>query len=289
MMAKQQFSKQDYNKDRNKEKSFDGEKKKPFQKSDRKFSDKGKKFEKPQLKETRNDIIRLNKFIADSGVCSRREADTLIESGAISVNGKVVTELGTKVGLYDKVSMGGQSLNREKLQYVLLNKPKGFITTMKDPQERKTVDMLIKNACKERIVPVGRLDRNTTGLLLFTNDGQLAKKLTHPSHRIRKIYQAELDKPLSKNDLIAISEGVTLEDGFIAADKIAYLNPDQKNVIGIEIHSGKNRIIRRIFAHLGYEVVKLDRTMFAGLTKKDIPRGKYRHLNDKEINFLRML
>jgi 23S rRNA pseudouridine2605 synthase len=288
-MARQQFNRQDNNKDRNKEKSFDGEKKRTYQKSDRKFSDKGKKFEKPPRKETRNDIIRLNKFIADSGVCSRREADKLIESGAISVNGKVVTELGTKVGLYDKVTMGGQSLNREKLQYVLLNKPKGFITTMKDPQERKTVDMLIKNACKERIVPVGRLDRNTTGLLLFTNDGQLAKKLTHPSHRIRKIYQAELDKPLSKNDLIAISEGITLEDGFIVADKIAYLNPDQKNVIGIEIHSGKNRIIRRIFAHLGYDVVKLDRTMFAGLTKKDIPRGKYRHLTDKEINFLRML
>lgn len=236
-----------------------------------------------------NGLIRLNKYIAESGICSRREADKLIESGVIAVNGKITTEMGTKVSPTDKVTMSGQRLQREKLQYVLLNKPKGFITTMKDPQERKTVDMLIRNACKERIVPVGRLDRNTTGLLLFTNDGALAKKLTHPKYNIRKIYQADLDKPLSKNDLIAISNGITLDDGFIAADKIAYLDMENKKSVGIEIHSGKNRIIRRIFEHLGYEVVKLDRTMFAGLTKKDIPRGKYRHLTQKEIHFLQML
>lgn len=296
-MAKQQFNRQDRNddrnrdrnNDRNRDKRFDGEGKKSFQKPKKEFGSRGDSSLRDHIKDRGDETIRLNKFIADSGICSRREADKLIETGVITVNGKVVTELGTKVGPLDKVNMGDQSLNREKLQYVLLNKPKGYITTMKDPQERKIVGMLIKNACKERIVPVGRLDRNTTGLLLFTNDGQLAKKLTHPRHKIRKIYQADLDKPLTKNDLQAISDGITLEDGFIAADKIAYLDTEQKNVVGIEIHSGKNRIIRRIFAHLGYDVVKLDRTMFAGLTKKDIPRGKYRHLTEKEINYLRML
>jgi len=245
--------------------------------------------ERDQRSSENLELLRLNKYIAESGVCSRREADKLIESGVITVNGKVTTEMGTKITTADSVTMNGQKLRREKLQYVLLNKPKGYITTMKDPQERKTVDMLIKNACKERIVPVGRLDRNTTGLLLFTNDGDLAKKLTHPKHNIRKIYQADLDKPLSKNDLIAISEGITLDDGFIAADKIAFLDMENKKSVGIEIHSGKNRIIRRIFEHLGYEVVKLDRTMFAGMTKKDVPRGKYRHLTQKEIHFLQML
>ncbi|PID94188.1 MAG: pseudouridine synthase [Bacteroidetes bacterium] len=245
--------------------------------------------ERPRGEKAEAEEIRLNKFIADSGVCSRREADKLIASGVVLVNGKVVTALGTKVSSRDKVTIGTQSLKREKLQYVLLNKPKGYITTMKDPQERKTVSLLIQHACKERIVPVGRLDRNTTGLLLFTNDGQLAKKLTHPKHKIKKIYQVELDKPLTKSDLLAISEGVTLEDGFIAADKVAYLDPERKSVVGIEIHSGKNRIIRRIFAHLGYNVIKLDRTVFAGLTKKDIPRGKYRHLTTMEVNYLRML
>jgi len=245
--------------------------------------------ERDQRSSENLELLRLNKYIAESGVCSRREADKLIESGVIAVNGKVTTEMGTKITTADSVTMNGQKLRREKLQYVLLNKPKGYITTMKDPQERKTVDMLIKNACKERIVPVGRLDRNTTGLLLFTNDGDLAKKLTHPKHNIRKIYQADLDKPLSKNDLIAISEGITLDDGFIAADKIAFLDMENKKSVGIEIHSGKNRIIRRIFEHLGYEVVKLDRTMFAGMTKKDVPRGKYRHLTQKEIHFLQML
>lgn len=234
-------------------------------------------------------LIRLNKYIADAGVCSRREADKLIEKGIISVNGTITTELGTKVSSRDNVKMDGQLLKRESLRYILLNKPKGYITTTKDPQERKTVAMLVKNACPERIVPVGRLDKNTTGLLLFTNDGDLAKKLTHPKHNIRKIYHVELDKPITKNDMQAIVDGITLEDGPISADKIAYISPDNKNEVGIEIHCGRNRIIRRIFAHLGYDVVKLDRTMFAGLTKKDVPRGKYKSLTEKEIGFLRML
>lgn len=298
-MGKQQYNRKESDQDHKKgnsqerKRNNNQERKKntPFDNKKKSYHNSEKEHEGRYSKREKSDdtTIRLNKYIADSGICSRREADKIIESGVISVNGKVVTELGTKVSPSDKVLMGSQNLNREKLRYVLLNKPKGYITTMKDPQERKTVSMLIKNACRERIVPVGRLDRNTTGLLLFTNDGQMAKKLTHPSHKVRKIYQAELNKPLTKNDLIKISEGVNLEDGIIAADKIAYINAEEKNIVGIEIHSGKNRIIRRIFEHLGYEVVKLDRTMFAGLTKKDIPRGKYKHLNEKEVNYLRML
>lgn len=245
-------------------------------------------FEYSPVREDKEQI-RLNKYIADAGVCSRREADKIIAAGTISVNGTITTELGTKVSPKDKVMMNGQLLQRESLRYILLNKPKGYITTTKDPQERKIVSSLVKNACPERIVPVGRLDRNTTGLLLFTNDGELAKKLTHPKHNIRKIYHVELDKPVTKNDMQAIVDGITLEDGPISADKIAYISPDNKHEVGIEIHCGRNRIIRRIFAHLGYDVVKLDRTMFAGLTKKDIPRGKYKSLTEKEIGFLRML
>ncbi len=234
-------------------------------------------------------MIRLNKFIANAGICSRRDADQLIESGVIRINGKTVTELGTKVAPGDKVQYGNQTLRREKLYYVLLNKPKGFITTTDDPGNRKTVMELVKNACKERIYPVGRLDKNTTGLLLFTNDGDLAKRLTHPKHRIKKVYHVVLDKRVSKNDMLKIAEGFMLDDGFVKADAIAFVtDSDNKKEVGIELHSGRNRIVRRIFESLGYRVEKLDRVAFAGLTKKDIPRGKWRYLTDKEISFLKM-
>ncbi|MGI6341387.1 MAG: pseudouridine synthase [Bacteroidales bacterium] len=236
------------------------------------------------------ETIRLNKYIANSGVASRREADQLILAGEVKVNGVVVTELGTKILPTDTVQYCGETLKRETFRYVLLNKPKGYITTTDDPQERKTVMLLVDKACKERIYPVGRLDRNTTGLLLFTNDGDLAKKLTHPKHNIRKIYSATLDKNLDYNDLMAIKKGLKLEDGFIKVDDIAYSeNSTSKRDVSIVIHSGKNRIIRRIFEHLGYQVVKLDRVSFAGLTKKDLPRGKYRHLSDTEVNYLKLI
>lgn len=231
--------------------------------------------------------IRLNKFIANAGVCSRREADTLIETGVITINGKVVTKLGTKVMPGDVVKFNEQVLTGEQHQYLLLNKPKGYLTTTDDPQERKTVMEIIKHACKERIYPVGRLDKNTSGLLLFTNDGELAKKLTHPSHRVEKVYHAELDKPLMKADMLKITEGIELEDGLIKVDAIAY--GETKKEVGIEIHSGKNRIVRRIFESLGYEVVKLDRVVLAGLTKKDLPRGKFRFLSTEEVNILRRI
>lgn len=234
--------------------------------------------------------IRLNKFIANSGVCSRREADTLIESGAVSVNGVVVTELGTRISRTDKVQFGGETLTIEKKVYVLLNKPKGYITTVDDPQERNTVMMLIKDACQERIYPVGRLDRNTSGLLLFTNDGEMAKKLTHPSHKVRKVYHVELDKALSKADMLRLTEGVELDDGPMAVDEIAYTGSgnDKKN-IGLVIHSGRTRIVRRLFEALEYNVVKLDRVAFANLTKKDLPRGRWRFLDEKELNLLQMI
>ena len=234
--------------------------------------------------------MRLNKYIAKSGVCSRREADKLIETGAITVNGKIITEMGFKVHRRDKVMLEGQLLRAEKLHYILLNKPKGFITTTDDPQERKTVMSLVEKATDDRIYPVGRLDMKTTGLLLFTNDGDLAKKLTHPKHRVRKVYQVTLDKPLTKTDMQKIVDGLTLEDGEIIVDKVAYVDgSDNKKEIGIQLHSGRNRIVRRIFEHLGYEVLKLDRVVFAGLTKKDLPRGRWRRLTPKEIDFLKML
>ncbi len=232
--------------------------------------------------------IRLNKYIANAGICSRRDADKLIETGVVRVNGKVVTELGTKIKPGDVVQYDNKVLSGEALRYVLLNKPKGYISTVDDPQERKTVMDLVARACKERIYPVGRLDRNTTGLLLLTNDGDLAKKLTHPRHRVRKVYHVELDKALSKNDMLSIADGVELDDGPIAVDAIAYTGTgSDKTKIGVEIHSGRNRIIRRIFEKLEYEVVKLDRVVFANLTKKDLPRGKWRHLTLNEINILR--
>ncbi len=234
--------------------------------------------------------IRLNKYLADSGICSRREADDLILAGAVSVNGVVVTELGTKVNTTDKVVYGGETLNREKLRYVLLNKPKGVITTSDDPYERHTVMELVEGACQERIYPVGRLDRNTIGLLLLTNDGDLAKTLTHPSHEVKKLYHATLDKPLTKNDLMKIREGLVLEDGPIEVDAIDWVVDDPtKREVGIEIHSGRNHIVRRIFESLGYEVVKLDRVMFAGLTKQNLPRGHWRFLTPSEISILKRI
>jgi len=233
--------------------------------------------------------IRLNRYLSNSGVCSRREADVFISTGCVTVNGKIVSELGTKVSLNDDVRFNGQPLMPERKVYLLLNKPKGYVTTTDDPQERKTVMDLIHDACPERIYPVGRLDRETTGLLLFTNDGDIAKKLTHPSHSKKKIYQVSLDKPLTKNDLLKIAKGIELEDGFIAADSINYIDEEDKREIGIEIHSGWNRVVRRIFEHLGYDVVKLDRVFFAGLTKKNLPRSKWRFLTQAEINQLKML
>lgn len=232
--------------------------------------------------------IRLNRFIANSGVCSRREADKYIVSGVISVNGKIITELGAKVRHSDEVRFDGRKLNAEKKVYLLLNKPKDFVTTTDDPYAEKTVMDLVKNACNERIYPVGRLDRNTTGVLLFTNDGDLSKKLTHPSHNIKKIYQVSLNKSLTKEHLMQIAKGVELEDGYVSADAISFINPDDRTEIGIEIHSGKNRIIRRIFEHFGYQIKKLDRVYFAGLTKKSLTRGKWRFLSEKEIHFLKM-
>ncbi len=234
--------------------------------------------------------IRLNKYIANAGICSRREADDLISSGVVSINGVVITEMGTKVNPGDVVQYDGSTLVSERKRYVLLNKPKGYITTTDDPQERRTVMALVKDACRERIYPVGRLDRNTSGLLLFTNDGDMAKKLTHPKHGARKIYHVELDRPLTKADMDAIYSGVELEDGIVYVDEIAYIEgAATKKEIGVEIHSGKNRVIRRIFESLNYEVVKLDRVMFADLTKKDISRGMWRFLTDREVGFLKMM
>ncbi len=228
-------------------------------------------------------LIRLNKYVANAGVCSRREADTFIAAGNVTVNGKPVTEMGHKVSMTDEVRFDGRLLNPEKKEYILLNKPKNFITTTRDEKGRRTVMELISNATNSRLVPVGRLDRNTTGLLLFTNDGDLAKKLTHPRYGVRKIYHVELNKNLKTDDLHKIQEGLMLEDGLIKVDEISYLNNAPKKEVGVEIHSGKNRIVRRIFEQLGYEVVKLDRVVFANLTKKDLPRGHWRPLTSQEV------
>ena len=233
---------------------------------------------------------RLNKYIANVGICSRRDADKLIAAGSITVNGKVVTEMGFQVHEGDVVNYGGETLHSERKRYFLLNKPKGFITTVDDPQNRETVMMLIDGACPERIYPVGRLDRNTTGLLLFTNDGDLARRLTHPSARVYKIYQVELDKPVTRNDMQQMLQGIELEDGPIHVDDVQYVQgANDKRIVGVELHSGKNRIVRRIFEHLGYTVHKLDRVVFAGLTKKDLPRGRYRELTEKEVSYLMMI
>ena len=233
-----------------------------------------------------NEEVRLNKYLARAGVCSRREADELIAKGRVKVNATVVTEMGHKVLSSDSVEYNGKVLNPEKLQYILLNKPKDFITTTNDELDRRTVMDLVGKACEEKINPVGRLDRQTTGLLLFTNDGELTNKLTHPSKGVRKIYEVTLDREFEEEDLIKLKKGIELEDGIATVDEISIL---EENKVGLEIHIGKNRIVRRMFEHLKYDVIKLDRTVFAGLTKKDLPRGKYRHLKPIEINNLKML
>jgi 23S rRNA pseudouridine2605 synthase len=235
-----------------------------------------------------NQPIRLNKFLANAGVCSRREADEFIQAGVVTVNGQVVTELGTKVLRTDEVKFHDAPVTLEKKVYVLLNKPKDYVTTSDDPQQRKTVMDLVKGACPERIYPVGRLDRNTTGVLLLTNDGDLASKLTHPKFLKKKIYHVHLDKNVTAYDMQQIAQGITLEDGDIKADDIQYADPIDKKQVGIEIHSGKNRIVRRIFESLGYKVTKLDRVQFAGLTKKNLRRGDWRYLTEEEVDRLRM-
>ncbi len=261
--------------------SFGGRRSKPFNRnSDRSTNN---VYAPP----TSDGTIRLNRYISNAGVCSRREADELITTGVISVNGKIITDLGTKVKLTDVVLMEGQKISQEKKVYILLNKPKDYITTADDPEDRKTVMNLIKDACRERLYPVGRLDRNTTGVLLMTNDGELTKKLTHPKYQQKKLYHVFLDKPLTKADFESIESGVELEDGFIKVDAIDYVAKSTTfDEVGLEIHSGRNRIVRRIFENLGYRVVKLDRVMFSGLTKKDLPRGRWRFLTPAEVSML---
>jgi len=267
-----------------------------------KKKDAGKTFKKSTAKspiakigvvkpaKTPSNLVRLNKYIANSGVCSRREADVLIATGAVTVNGKIITELGTKVSPTDVVVYNGEKLKTEKKVYILLNKPKDYITTLDDPQGRKTVMDLLKNAGNQRVFPVGRLDRYTTGLLLLTNDGELAKKLTHPSHGIKKLYHVQLDKPVTKADMDKVAVGIELDGEKIIPDEVAYAGRNQdKTQVGIQLHSGQNRVVRRIFESLDYKVLKLDRITFAGLTKKDLPRGQWRYLTDKEISFLMMI
>jgi 23S rRNA pseudouridine2605 synthase len=235
-----------------------------------------------------NAPIRLNKYLANAGVCSRREADNFIQAGAVKVNGEVVSELGTKITRGDNVTFHDKPISLESKVYVLLNKPKGFVTTTDDPENRKTVMDLVKSACSERIYPVGRLDRGTTGVLLLTNDGDLASKLTHPRYEKRKIYQVWVDKPVTIEHMQEIADGVELEDGEILVDAISYVTEEDLTQIGIEIHSGKNRIVRRLFEKFDYRVLKLDRVYFAGLTKKNLSRGRWRYLTEKEVNMLRM-
>lgn len=269
--------------------------KKFFKPENKKAFEEGKEASEDSLSESKKISVvkksevetRLNKFIANAGICSRREADKLIEDGEIRINGEVVTSLGYKVTPKDEVLYRGKPISAERKVYLLLNKPKGFVTTMDDPNADTVVMSLVENACPERIYPVGRLDKNTTGLLLFTNDGDMAKKLTHPSYEKRKVYHVFLDKDVAQADLDRIKTGIELEDGLIAADAVSYVDGDQRQV-GIEIHSGRNRIVRRIFEHLGYKVIKLDRVVFAGLTKKNLPRGKWRFLSEKEVGFLKM-
>lgn len=265
----------------------------PYQKRDGNYDPNAKYSKKKQIEYKLVNVdpdapIRLNKFLANAGVCSRREADEFITAGVVSVNGQIVTELGTKVKQSDEIKFHDQPVSIEKKVYVLLNKPKDYVTTSDDPQNRKTVMDLVRNACKERIYPVGRLDRNTTGVLLLTNDGDLASKLTHPKYLKKKIYHVYTDKNVTAADMRQIAEGITLEDGEIHADAIDYASPTDKKQVGIEIHSGKNRIVRRIFESLGYRVVKLDRVFFAGLTKKNLRRGDWRYLTEQEVNMLRM-
>lgn len=272
----------------NAEKSFrSGDRKKSYSKftNDKPF----KGFEK---KKTAADdgLIRLNKYLSMAGLCSRREADTFIANGLVTINGQVVTELGTKVKPTDVVEYAGEKVKTETLRYLLLNKPKDCITTLSDEKGRSTVIGLVKNACKERVFPVGRLDRNTTGLILLTNDGDLAKKLSHPSHEVRKVYHVITDKNVSIADLKKLETGIMLEDGMAKADAALFAGDGSvRNEIGLEIHSGRNRVVRRMFAALGYEVTKLDRAAFAGLSKKGLPRGRWRFLTEKEVGYLKML
>lgn len=271
----------------------------PFRKSENSSYNKPKPERSPEDRVMRtrktperddSGLIRLNRYISNAGICSRRKADDLIAAGVISVNGEAVTELGHKVDpMKDAIRYNGELLKREKNVYVLLNKPKDYITTTDDPQERRTVMQLVEKATRERIYPIGRLDRNTTGLLLLTNDGDLADKLSHPKNNITKIYQVELDKSLTQGDLNKIAFGLELEDGLIKPDVISYVQGGTKKEVGIQIHSGKNRIVRRIFEHLGYDVVKLDRSVYANLTKKDLPRGRWRYLDEKEVIQLKHL
>ncbi len=252
------------------------------------FKEREKEKKGDPMPKFNDDAVRLNKFLSNAGIASRREADVLIQTGVVSVNEQIILELGYKIKPGDVVKYDGQTINAEKKQYVLLNKPKGFITTMDDPMGRKTVMSLVKKACRERIYPVGRLDRETTGLLLFTNDGDLAKKLTHPKYRSTKIYHVEANKPVTLEDVEKMRTGLQLEDGLIKCANVEYIENGGSREIGVELHSGKNRIVRRIFESLGYNVDKLDRVQFAGLTKRDLPRGYYRHLTEKEVAFLKM-
>jgi len=247
----------------------------------------GKEIPVPGNNRKVEENIRLNRFIAHCGICSRREADDLIRNGFITVNGNKVTDLGVKVSASDDVRYKNKRLSAEKMVYILLNKPKGYVTTVEDPHADKTVLDLVGNACTERIYPVGRLDKETTGVLLLTNDGQLTGKLTHPKYIRKKIYHVFLNKPVTKNDLFLLTEGIEIDGEMITIDAVSYADPEDRTQIGIEIHSGQNRIVRRIFEKLGYRVSKLDRVYFAGLTKKNLPRGKWRFLTEKEINMLK--
>lgn len=279
------FEKEGYSKNRRPEPTSEYQEQR--EKNDFKYTT-NRKFRpanKPANKEAVDDgLIRLNRYISNAGICSRRKADELITAGVVSVNGEVVTSLGTKVDpAKDEIRYNNERLKREKMVYVLLNKPKDYITTTDDPQERRTVMQLVAKSTKERIYPVGRLDRNTTGLLLLTNDGNLAEKLSHPRNNVTKIYQIELNKNLTQGDFNKIEFGIELEDGFIKPDDLSYVAGASKREVGIQIHSGKNRIVRRIFESLGYEVIKLDRVVYANLTKKDLPRGRWRYLEEKEL------
>ncbi|MBN4071153.1 rRNA pseudouridine synthase [Crocinitomix catalasitica] len=264
-------------------------KKDSFRKKGQKEFDKRFKKKKGDPLPSFSEEVRLNKFLANAGICSRREADVLIKTGIVEVNGKIITEMGFKVKPGDEVKYDGALIQSEKKQYVLLNKPRNFITTMDDPQGRKTVLDLVRNACKERIYPVGRLDRNTTGVLLFTNDGDMAKRLTHPRFEVRKIYHVELERAIGQEQISAMQAGVQLDDGsYVKVDSAEIVKDTNNREVGLELHSGKNRVVRRIFESLGYEVKKLDRVQFAGLTKKDVSRGNWRHLTKQEVDFLKM-
>ncbi len=256
------------------------------------YSRKPEKKSRPRIgaaipETAKKELLRLNRFIANSGVCSRREADVHIQNGLITVNGKIVTDLGVKVSLTDDIRFKNKRLKAEKKVYILMNKPKGYVTTVEDPHADHTVLELIGDACRERVYPVGRLDKATTGVLLLTNDGDLTGKLIHPKYNRKKIYHVFLDNPVTKNDLFKLTEGVELDGVTVVADAVSYADPDDKTQIGIELHSGQNRVIRRIFEKLGYKVKKLDRVYFAGLTKKNLSRGEWRYLNDKEIGMLK--